>query len=144
MLKQPRLNQWVNRTTKQFLEQISSGGMESRFPAEIFHDVSGPISNAKWIHAADLSAVAGVPNKYWIITGDIVSEMSAGEKTAVDAAVLTTRRDAQVTEVDQTEGNLRQILKILIGELNTLRALHGLPDRTLAQLRNAIRNGYGT
>ena len=87
------LNQWVNRTTREFVQQTSSGEMERRFPAEVFHDAEGePISNANWIHAPDLSVVAGFPNIYWIIIGDVISLMSQSERDAVDTAVETARR----------------------------------------------------
>ena len=133
---------WLNRTTKQ-LTQSDATDMAAQFSG-VFVDGSGnAISNADWIFQPDLSGVTGIPSKYWIITGDVVSEMDAAAKAVVDAAALTVQRDSQVAEMDETEGNLRQVLRILIDELNTLRALHGLPARTLAQLRTAIRNGYG-
>lgn len=66
----------VNRTTKQHLK--------SR------HTPDYP--TASWIHNPDLSALSGVPTKYWNIVGDVVSEMSAAEKQAVDDAVLRTWR----------------------------------------------------
>ena len=63
----------------------------------------------------------------------------------VDAALLTAGRDARVAgDIDRPEVTMRQVVKIVMDEINTLRALHGLPARTLAQLRNAIRNGYGS
>ena len=37
-----------------------------------------------WVINPDLSPVSGVPKKYWKLTGDILSEMSAGEKSVVD------------------------------------------------------------
>ena len=145
MAKIPGLNTWLNRATRQFLRQISSGGMEEKFPAESFHDANGePLGNANWIHAPDMSPVTGVPPRYWIITGDTVSEMDAAAKAVVDAAALTASRDSKIARLDSVEDDDRQILNVLIKEFNILRALHGLPDRTLAQLRTAIRNGYGT
>jgi hypothetical protein len=71
--------------------------MGKRFAPEIFHDVSGePISNSNWIHASAEAATLWAlhesdpagrhGNRYWNISGDIVSEMSAAEKDAVDAA----------------------------------------------------------
>ena len=74
MAQIPGLNQWVNRTTREFVQQTSSGEMERRFPSEVFHDSQGePTNNTNWIHAPDLSAVAGFLNIYWIVTGDVVS-----------------------------------------------------------------------
>ena len=145
MAKVAGLNQWVNRATRAFIQQTSSGEMERLFPGEVLHDISGePTSNANWIHAPDLSAVVGFRNIYWIITGDVVSLMSPPERNAVDAAAQSARRDAQVeNDLDGLESTLRQIVKLVMSELNILRQLHGLPDRTLSQLRNALRGGYG-
>lgn len=121
---------FLHRTTKQYLQSAD--------PNELAEDISNYISEP------DLSAVAGVPRKYWKITGDVVSEMSQVEKDAVDAAALSATRDSAVAELDSVEGTLRQVIKILISELNILRSQHGLPDRTLLQLRTQIRDEYGT
>jgi hypothetical protein len=48
----------------------------------------------------------------------------------------TTRKQA---EFDDREV-LRALAKLLVKELNILRALHSLPPRTFDQLRTAIRN----
>lgn len=40
-----------------------------------------------WAINPDLSAVANVAQRYWKLTGDVVSEMSTEEKAAVDAAL---------------------------------------------------------
>ncbi len=37
-----------------------------------------------WIHNPDLSNVSGIASKYWKITGDVISEMTQGEKDTVD------------------------------------------------------------
>ena len=37
-----------------------------------------------WIHNPDLSALVAVPQKYWKVVGDLVQEMTAGEKAVVD------------------------------------------------------------
>jgi|TARA_Y100000310_G_scaffold103241_1_gene101518 hypothetical protein len=51
-------------------------------------------STDDWIRNPDLSSVSGVDSKYWKITGDVVSEMSVGEKSAVDTA------DARETKIN--------------------------------------------
>lgn len=43
-----------------------------------------------WIHNPDLSAVDGVPVRYWKITGSVITEMSQAEKVALDAPDLAT------------------------------------------------------
>jgi len=145
MAKAPGLNTWLNRTTKLFLQQMSSGAMELRFPAEVLHDGAGePISNANWIHAPDLSAVTGFASKYWIITGDIVTLLSQAERDAVDAAVLSTSRDGVADELDAVEDITRAFALVVLDEINTLRAQHGLADRTIAQLKTGVRNKLGS
>ena len=134
---------WLNRNTKQ-LTNSSASDMASQFSG-VFVDSNGnAASNATWIFQPDFSSVVGVPSIYWIITGDVITEMDAAAKAAVDVAIRAASRDSAVTELDGNENTLRQIVKIIMAELNILRALHGLPDRTMAQLRNAIRNGYGS
>jgi hypothetical protein len=61
----------LHRTTKEYHESANTPDY--------------PIEN--WIINPDLSAVSGVPIKYWKITGDAVSEMNQTEKDTVDAAV---------------------------------------------------------
>lgn len=60
----------LNRTTKQYLSSVNT-------PDYLEID---------WIINPDLSAVVGVPQKYWKISGDSVLEMNAEEKIAVDLA----------------------------------------------------------
>lgn len=125
------MGDFLHRTTKQYFKSISNV------------DLLEPLAN--YISQPDMSAVEGVPSQYWVITGDVVSEMGQAERDAVDAATLTTRRDSTVnSEVDNVEGVMRQVIKLLISELNILRAEHNLPDRTIAQLKTQIRNGLGS
>ena len=124
------MGSFLHRTTKQYLQSAD--------PNELPEDLSNYIS------APDLSAVAGVPVKYWKIVGDVVTEMSQAEKDAVDAAILDTARNNAVAELDNLEGILRQVLLIIMSEINTLRSEHGLSARTLQQLKTAIRNSFGT
>ncbi len=77
----------------------------------------------------DVSAVAAVPLKYWKRVGDLIQEMTAGEKTTLDAAeaaaALTARRTtaSNVSNNSTADGiQMRAIVSILLDELNTLRA----------------------
>ena len=145
MAKARGLNTWLNRATKRLLVQTSSGDMERHFAPLVFHDESGePASNDEWIHAPDLSAVAGFPAKYWIVTGDGVTLMDAAQRDAVDASTREASRDDAVKEFDQQEALLRAVALVMLDQLNTLRALHGLPDATPAQLKSAIRAKLGS
>jgi hypothetical protein len=98
-----------------------------------------------WIIDPDLSAVTGFPARYWIITGDDVTLMDQASRDALDAALLEQARDQAVNAaIDNVENILRQVVKLMVDEINILRAQHGLPARTLAQVKTAIRNGYGS
>jgi len=124
------MGNYLHRITKRFLESIP--------PDEL------PEAVENYISKPDMSAVDGVPSKYWVITDDVISEMSQEEKDAVDANALSDRRDAAVSGMmDELESDLRQLVRLMMSEINILRAEHGLPARTLAQLKTAIRNGYG-
>lgn len=136
---------WIHRTKKTYIERSSPRTMEGNYVLS-FVDAQGHAKgNAEWIYNPDMSAVQGVSSKYWTITGDVISEMSQSEKDTVDAAALDARRDAMVDAViDNLEGDLRQLVKLMISEINILRAEHGLPSRTIAQFKTQIRNGYGS
>lgn len=71
----------LNRTTKQYLKSVNT----PNFPT------------ADWIINPDLTAVAGVPSKYWKITGDVVAEMSSAEK---DTAELDNIKSAKNVAID--------------------------------------------
>ena len=135
---------WLHRTTKQLLISVPSG------------ELPEPIG--VYIEEPDLSAVTGFPNIYWTIVGDVVSLMSQAARDAVDVADEVTSRDAQIAaDVDRLESTLRQIVKMMVSEINILRQqfntttgeVNQLTDtnfapRTLAQVRNQLRSSYGT
>lgn len=122
---------YLHRTTKQYLQSISPNDL--------------PEPEANYIYMPDLSAVQGVPSKYWVITGDVVSEMTQPEKDAVDAALLDAQRDAEMAaQLDNLESVMRQVVILMVDEINILRQQHALADRTLAQVRNQLRNNMGS
>ncbi len=123
------MSNWIHKTTKRVLNSVATADL--------------PEAVGNYIEDPDLSSVTGQPSIYWKITGNVISLMSQAEQDAVDAAALIVNRDNKITEIDDLEGSLRQIVRIIMDELNTLRGFHGLPVRTLSQLRTAIRNGYG-
>ena len=66
-------------------------------------------------------------------------------QTARDATFVQVQADVETNRVQDTfDDDERRLLRafagLLIDELNTLRTLHGLPDRTSAQLRTSLRN----
>ena len=121
-----------------FLHRVTKQHLISTSP----NDLPEPIGN--YIEEPDLSAVSGFPSKYWKIAGNNVLLMSPPERAAVDAAQRSSRRDSTIVEfVDGVESTSRQLIKVMIVELNTLRQLHGLPPLNLAQVRNQLRSGLG-
>ena len=138
------MGNFLHRTTKQYLQSFSP------------NDLPEPLAN--YIEEPDLSAVEGVPNRYWIITGDVVSEMDQTAKDALDAQLLSDNRDtAMQAEIDELESVLRQLSKMIVSELNILRQQFNdttgesgqltdttVTDRTLAQVRAQLRSDLGT
>lgn len=141
----------LNRTTRQYLKSVNTPDYP---PAE-------------WIINPDMSPVEGVPNRYWIITGDVVSEMSTGEKAIVDLALLEARRDSIIARLDELEALDRQLVIMEVCEFNKLRqwlvnfqaavaaagnlgqlqasvaALPTLNDITFAQVKAQLRDSLG-
>lgn len=130
------------------------------------HEPDYPVQD--WIINPDITAVASLPTRYWKISGDTVSAMSQAEMDAVDAAALTTSRDATATELDEPEALFRAFYMVLLDELNAradkingvldaidastsfadlktrIGAIPNYPLRTAGQLRTALRNKLGT
>ena len=74
----------LNRTTLAYLLSVNTPD----YPTE------------SWVINPDMSAVSAVAAKYWKLTGDVVSEMSQGEKDTVDAACLPDCRAAKCAAID--------------------------------------------
>ena len=130
-------NIWVNRATAQVLTSTDATDMTNRFGSTV--DFSTYASNAEWIYDPDLSAVAGEPTKYWIITGDVITLMDQAAQDVVDAAAETTQLDSISDELDQTRTILRAFAEVVLDQVNALRADHGRNALTLAQLKTAVR-----
>lgn len=125
------MGNYLHRTTKAFLRSFS--------PNELLE----PLAN--YIEDPDLSSVVGVPSRYWIITGDTISEMFQAEKDVVDDAILSAGRDSVIqAEIDNLESVMRQLTILMVNEINVLRVEHGLPARTLGQVKAQLRSSLGT
>ena len=95
-----------------------------------------------------------VPRRYWKHVAGAIIEYTQAEKDAQDAQDVIDREAERIQEIANTRLNakdeitgfessslfLRAFISILIEEINTLRSQHGLADRTIAQLKTAIRN----
>ena len=142
----------LNRTTKQLLVSVNTPD----YPY------------ADWIPDPDLTAVNGYPSKYWIITGDIVTLMDQTQRDAVDASILSTNRDTTSARFDAVEDIFRGYGLVAIDEFNLhastvtailnavdaatsladlknrVATINDLPQRTIQQVKNAVRNKLGT
>ena len=121
---------WLHRTTKRYMVSTSESSL--------------PEAAANYIENPDVSAVAGQPTKYWVITGDVVTLMDQTAMDAVDAALLTAARDAVAAELDDLENILRAFMLIVLDEINVLRVDNGRAERTAVQLKSAIRGRLGS
>ncbi len=96
-----------------------------------------PVSD--WIINPDMSAVLGVNSKYWRVTGNIVSVMSAPEMAAIDAAALEAGDDAIADEIN-SKGLLKAFALVMLDQINELRDDHGRGAISASQLKTAIRS----
>lgn len=106
-------------------------------------EAEGYDGDADYLKNPDLSAVAGVPRRYWKINRGKVSEMTVAEKAAVDAADETEQKRRMTDELGDVNGLERQTLRYLLGLINVERARHGDPAVSLADAETAIQNGRG-
>lgn len=105
---------------------------------------------ADWSINPDVSGVGGNAVRFWFLTGatnpegfEIIGVVDAAAQAAIDAALAATRltrqRDGAKGEFD-AQRVLKALAELLVDEFNVLRVIEGLPPRTFAQLRTAIRN----
>ncbi len=94
----------------------------------------------------DLSALSGVSISHWKCSGGGVVEMSVSEKATLAATVATAKisaiRSLADNHVDSLSVNgvhLRASMLVVMDEINILRAQHSLSDRTLSQLKTAVK-----
>ena len=109
----------VHRTTKEYRRSADTG----KFPVE------------DWIINPDMAAVEDVPSKYWVISGDIVSEMTQAAKDSADAAETAANDAADRGEHKNHIDNRRwQSLFIWLAD-NTQTA------KTAGEIQTDIENG---
>lgn len=121
---------YLHRTTKQYSRSVS--------PVDLVEPA------ANYIQDPDISAVEGQPNKYWVITGDVVTLASAGEQTAIDAALdaagIQNEKDSATSQTD-TNRLLLGFMETMVGEINILRQAASItPARTLDDYKTNTKN----
>jgi len=117
---------WAHRTTFQVLPSVAEA------------DLPEPVGN--YVEEPELSAVAGWPLGYWILTGDVFTLADQAARDAIDVASQSSARDLLANEMDRVESYMRGFVLVLLDEINLLRSQHSLADRTPAQLKTAIRS----
>lgn len=119
---------WVHRTTFRQLASVAEA------------DLAEPVAN--YVEEPDLSAVAGQPTKYWILTGDIFTLMGAAARLVADAAEEAARLDdVKVRDKDRvdTEVLIAALMKLVHDEINILRAQF---NTTTAQVNQATNTSF--
>ena len=118
----------LNRTTREYRRSVNT----PEYPVQ------------DWIIDPDLSAVTGVPSRYWVITGDVVTEMDQAAKDAVDAQELADLYDKLADTLEQSDSYDRAIALTLLDGVNNLSGkitgiLNAIDNATnLASLKSAI------
>ena len=136
---------YLHRTRKILLENIDATDL--------------PEAPANYIEDPNMSAVAGQPRKYWVISGDTVSLADAAGQAAADSAeateINTADRSLNVRNVDNVNAvgmNTRALLQNankrinwltnrvleLQEDLQAIKATNGPADN----IRGAIRASY--
>jgi len=115
---------YLHRTTLQYLTSTSPNSLADAL--------------SSYVENPDMTPVSGVPNKYWLLTGDIVSEMEQADKDVVDAAEAQVQEDSELFELDR--GILKRFVLVLLDEINRARTADGVSTVIIAQLKNAMRN----
>jgi len=109
---------------------------------------------SEWKHGPDLSAVAVVPSRYWKAPADWDApgagpvQMTQQEKDAVDAQAdadtrTSLRGDALASLMENRDGRalvIRAFARIVLDEINALRANAGLSARTWPQMVAAFQS----
>ena len=97
------------------------------------------ISAGDWFLNPDVSAVIGHPERYWSTPSDPAVLMSQAERDAVDAQIIDDQKDGELSKLNAKD-LLAAVALVMLDEINLLRGLHGNPQRTIANLKAAIRS----
>ena len=103
--------------------------------------------DAKNLINPDVTLLRSVSTTHWKCSNAAVMEMTQTEKDTTDAAALLTevlvvRADGEAIVDTRAVGGvvLRAFALVVMDEFNVLRNLHALSNRTIAQLKAAIKD----
>ena len=136
----------------------------NRITKQLLHSVNEPdYPLIDWIHSPDMAAVSGEPNKYWLVTGDVVSLMDQAARDLVDADIDSNELDSIANELDATRTILKAFAEVVLDQFNNRAAttnaildaidnannlsalktaiaqISDTPNATLTQLKTAVR-----
>jgi len=114
--------------------------------------VAGSITQVYSSRIGNYVPIADVTYQAWLTAGNLTtsipSEVELGEVLAqhslrpIPAGILQAYDDTIVKELE-TMKILRAFSLVMLDEINLLRQQHALPDRTVAQLKAAVRTKLG-
>lgn len=121
----------INRITLQYIKSVNTPDYDS----------------ADWVINPDMSLVAGIPEKYWRLVGDTPKEMTIAQKNAVDQAeadVLALQQENAKDFEISFDTLMKAFALVVLDEINILRSNASLADRTISQLKQAVKDKYDT
>ena len=127
-----------------------------------------PAGDWTQITRAEHDAASAIPLHYRKLVGGVITEMDAGEKATVDAAMLAGSRDDVAARLDDVEDVVRAFAQTVLDETNlhatritaildaidaaasladvktAVGSIPNVPTRTVQQMKTAIRGYLGT
>ena len=145
-----------------YYNDTSLGLLSSISPSEL------PVGDWTEITRAAHDAASAIPLVYRKLAAGVITEMTVGEKAAVDAAMLAGSRDDVAARLDDVEDVVRAFARAVLDETNlhaervtaildaidgaaslaavktAVAAIPDVPTRTVQQMKTAVRGYLGT
>lgn len=139
---------WWNNVLKVLEQRMSPAKMRAKYGGvhTDWVDAEGNAkTNGEWNYKPDVSAVVGIPTKYWTGTS-VVTEMTQAEKDAIDAAEqaaqIAVMKEAIKARFDQQDDSTRalgllmlELYQLIRAELKPAALNNPLPNITPQQLK---------
>ncbi len=124
------MSDFINKTTFQIKRSVHDPDMKDQ---------------PDWVELSDME-IPECEFKYlkWSDSKNIVEEMTSGEKVLVDQAIADsiTLLQENAKDIDSMEKLTKSLALVLLDEINELRVNAGLQERTITQLKNAVKVKY--
>lgn len=109
-------------------------------------DFPEAVTSKKWPGFTILSvSILSFAKKYRKKAGDAIEEMSQAEKAVVDQVEADAAAEAIENAKDITiafDKLLKSFALVVLDEINNLRQIANLPERTIDQLKTAVKDKY--